>query len=226
VKILSAAESLEEARAAVHTSPTVSNREAMIRLLDAAEVRTSAAAIENIAWNVEDLWQRFRLATVLSDTVPDADYELEARAVLKASMRQIADHFSGQLAEARLQATEARDAAAKAADRYVRHARQAEERAEAALDGLVMQHLDLQMDPNGYYVYLLWGIEEDRPLYVGQSTNIFSRLGSHMNDPVKRARVRRVMVIGCKTERQMDSTELRLIRKYRPELNTAGVPRD
>lgn len=77
VKILSAAESLEEARAAVHTSPTVSNREAMIRLLDAAEVRTSAAAIENIVWNVEDLWQRFRLATVLSDTVPDADYELE-----------------------------------------------------------------------------------------------------------------------------------------------------
>jgi predicted GIY-YIG superfamily endonuclease len=111
-------------------------------------------------------------------------------------------------------------------DTALHRAERAEERAGTALDGLVMQNLDGRIDPGGFYVYLLWGDDETRPLYVGQSTNIFSRLGSHMSDPKKRYRIQTVSVIRCETERQMGTTELRLIRKYRPELNTAGVSRD
>jgi len=225
VKILSAADSLTAARQAVNASSST-DRAAMGRLLDAAVASTSAATIERIAAEVDEAWRHLHLAAIIGGTEPDSDLQSEALAVLKGRMRQTASYFTAQLAEASARAEDARQCAERAMDIAQHRAERAEERAGTALDGLVMQSLDSRIDPSGFYVYLLWGDDETRPLYVGQSANFLSRLGSHMSDPGKRHRIRSVTVIRCQTERQMDTTELRLIRKYRPALNTAGVPRD
>ena len=45
-----------------------------------------------------------------------------------------------------------------------------------------------------------------------------------MRDRTRMHRVRWVTLIRCKDGRQMDKTETRLIGRYRPELNIAGIP--
>jgi excinuclease UvrABC nuclease subunit len=90
----------------------------------------------------------------------------------------------------------------------------------------VTENLSDGFDPRGCFVYLLWEDAADRvPIYVGQSTNILVRLASHMIDPAKKYRVRHITLIRCRDGRRMDDTERRLIQRYRPELNTAGIPR-
>src|SRR5208283_4700464 len=76
-------------------------------------------------------------------------------------------------------------------------------------------------DPEGYFVYILWGADE-RPIYVGQSTNILSRLGSHLGDRTKRRLITKVQLVRCATRHVMDITEDDLIAHYRPQLNIAG----
>jgi GIY-YIG catalytic domain len=102
--------------------------------------------------------------------------------------------------------------------------KRAEDSAEQALAGLVTETLSSRITPHGCYVYLLWGDDETKPIYVGKSTNFLARLGAHMSDPARKHRIRSITLIRCKDGRQMDKTELRLIRRYRPELNTAGIP--
>ena len=76
------------------------------------------------------------------------------------------------------------------------------------------------IDPSGYYVYLLWAVPEDaKPLYVGSSGNILSRLGSHLGSTAKRSQVGWVTLIRCTSEKAMLRREGELIRKYRPEWN-------
>jgi hypothetical protein len=74
----------------------------------------------------------------------------------------------------------------------------------------------------GYFLYILWGDDAKQPVYVGQSTNILSRLSSHMNDTLKRKLTRRIQLLRCKTAAEMVANETRLIRHYRPLLNKAG----
>ena len=121
----------------------------------------------------------------------------------------------------------ARDGEARVADRArrlaIRALQSAEEIAEDALTGLNADSFEGGIDPHGFFVYLLWGDDDHLPLYVGRSQSLFVRLGSHMGDAEKRSRVRKVTLIRCRTYSQMCKTELRLIRRYRPELNTAGL---
>jgi predicted GIY-YIG superfamily endonuclease len=77
-------------------------------------------------------------------------------------------------------------------------------------------------DPHGFYVYLLWGADDETPLYIGQSRNILSRLGSHMANNDRRYAVKSVQVIKCSGEATMKRTEAALIREYNPPLNVAG----
>lgn len=79
-------------------------------------------------------------------------------------------------------------------------------------------------DPHGYYVYLLWGDDDETPLYIGQSRNVLGRLGSHLQDREKRHLVRRVQLIQCSGVATMNRTEAALIREYLPPMNTVGVP--
>jgi predicted GIY-YIG superfamily endonuclease len=78
-------------------------------------------------------------------------------------------------------------------------------------------------DPHGYYVYLLWGENEDRPVYIGQSRNVLGRLGTHMQNPEKRCLVKSVQLIRCSGEATMKRTEAALIREYKPSMNIAGT---
>jgi predicted GIY-YIG superfamily endonuclease len=77
-------------------------------------------------------------------------------------------------------------------------------------------------DPHGCFVYLLWGDDDKTPIYVGQSTNILSRLGSHLGQWDKKTMTRRVQLIRCADRAVMESTEQALIREYQPLLNIAG----
>lgn len=78
-------------------------------------------------------------------------------------------------------------------------------------------------DPRGFFVYELWGEDSSRPLYVGQSSNVLARLGSHLGDAVKRASVRRVSLIRCRDFEQMDRLEARLIAQHQPPWNVIGT---
>ncbi|HET6915952.1 MAG TPA: GIY-YIG nuclease family protein [Acidimicrobiales bacterium] len=98
----------------------------------------------------------------------------------------------------------------------------AEERAERAR--LAVETIGESFDPRGYFVYLLFGEDDARPIYVGQSSNVLSRLGNHMSANDRRGRVTRVGLIRCADDRQMFALERELIEHYRPELNVRLVP--
>ncbi|HYB39177.1 MAG TPA: hypothetical protein VEF72_27945 [Mycobacterium sp.] len=65
--------------------------------------------------------------------------------------------------------------------------------------------------------------DPDTPLYVGESTNILARLGSHAGDRQKRYLIERVQLIRCEDEYTMHATEGRLIGHYRPLFNQQGL---
>lgn len=107
-------------------------------------------------------------------------------------------------------------ASAPAARRKLKAVKAAYERLDAALQSQTI-------DPAGCYVYVLWGADREVPVYVGQSMNICQRIGAHMSDREKRALTRGIELIPCASADLMDSTELRLIREYRPLLNVVGA---
>ena len=81
----------------------------------------------------------------------------------------------------------------------------------------------------GYFVYILWGEDPETPVYVGQSTNILSRISTHLGDKQKRKLTRRIQLLRCRTVDEMDEQEDLLILHYRPLLNKKvgrgfGVP--
>lgn len=78
------------------------------------------------------------------------------------------------------------------------------------------------LSPHGFFVYLLCG-EDGQVMYVGQSTNILSRLGSHMGARWKREGTVEVKLIRCSNNEQMMRLETLLIRQHAPPWNTAGV---
>jgi hypothetical protein len=96
------------------------------------------------------------------------------------------------------------------------------EKAVKGMDG-PLQAFSAQFDPHGLYVYLLWGNDPDRPVYVGQSSNILARLGDHMRDATKRSIVKRVQVVNCEDKAKMDELEASLILAYQPVLNIRGL---
>lgn len=79
----------------------------------------------------------------------------------------------------------------------------------------------------GYFVYALFGAEDAaNPLYIGQSVNPLSRVGIHLADSYKRPEIARVVVRPCSSKEDMDETEVRLIRAYRPPWNVAKLGPD
>lgn len=99
----------------------------------------------------------------------------------------------------------------------------AERQLAEGLAGIATEVIGESFDPHGCFVYLLWGRDDQKPLYVGKSTNVLARLGTHMSTPEKRAKTTRTMLIRCASEQQMDATERRLIAKYQPPMNTQGI---
>jgi hypothetical protein len=81
---------------------------------------------------------------------------------------------------------------------------------------------DAAICPVGFYVYCLWNADGD-VIYVGQSTNIFSRLGQHAKNPQKAAEITRVTLTRCPDQKSMDRIERALIVRMQPKLNIAGL---
>ncbi|MGH2690315.1 MAG: hypothetical protein ACRDKW_16135 [Actinomycetota bacterium] len=90
------------------------------------------------------------------------------------------------------------------------------DRAEVEVDDL---------NPHGFYVYVLWPASDDRPLYIGSSTNVLARVGTHVVNPERRPRITRITLIKCFSAADMSDTEGRLIQFYEPELNLLGPDR-
>lgn len=78
----------------------------------------------------------------------------------------------------------------------------------------------------GFFVYCLWGENRHVPLYVGMSSNVLSRLGTHMQMPNRRNLIERVTLIRCRDERDMRKRERDLIAVLQPPLNIAGIRSD
>lgn len=163
--------------------------------------------------DLADLPHLMKIAWLEALADPDRADQIIADAVAAAKrVTQVASmHLKGSVERA----SRRESAATKATERAARTI-------AVALEGLVIQGDDY-LNPHGFYVYLLWEAEGEVPIYVGKSTNILSRLGQHMTTHDRRHRTKRITVIRCKTDRQMDQTERRLIRHYRPELNIAGI---
>lgn len=88
----------------------------------------------------------------------------------------------------------------------------------------VRRFCDNPREFSGYYVYLLWGTDCTKPVYVGQSRNVLSRIQTHLRDAQKNKHFYRVQLIRCSSLTVMNETELRLIRHFKPLLNKAGIP--
>lgn len=80
-------------------------------------------------------------------------------------------------------------------------------------------------EPSGFFVYILWGDDLERPLYVGQSKNVFQRVGMHLSAEPKASLTRRVEIIRCATARAMFETEITLIERLRPTMNIVNTKR-
>lgn len=80
---------------------------------------------------------------------------------------------------------------------------------------------ELTLDPKGFFVYILWSKTDT--LYVGQSSNVLGRVGSHLAARAKSAHVSRVDLIRCETRDEMMRVEKVLIRRHAPPWNTAHV---
>lgn len=98
---------------------------------------------------------------------------------------------------------------------------------QKAQERITMETLELIGDtgfsPHGFYVYLLYGAD-GQARYVGQSTNIMSRVGSHMGAKWKREETATIKIIKCASESQMMRLEAILIRQILPAWNLAGLP--
>ena len=95
------------------------------------------------------------------------------------------------------------------------------EEAERKAAAIVAAAIDDSFDPAGCFVCILWGDDPETPVYIGKSTNVMGRIGDHMCD--KRDLIRRVQLIRCLDAAVMEETELRLIRRYRPQLDIVGM---
>lgn len=83
--------------------------------------------------------------------------------------------------------------------------------------------LQVAADPHGHFVYCPWGDDPDRPLYVGQSSNLYSRLGTHLSNSTRRWSIKRVSTIRCESRADAFNLEGQLILIHRPEWNIRGL---
>ena len=96
------------------------------------------------------------------------------------------------------------------------------ERVRNCTQALLQNFGQIEMfDPHGFCVYLLWGDDEDRPIYVGQSVNVMGRVGSHMTSD-KGPLTRKVQIVRCSSREQMCELESSLIELYQPPMNIVG----
>jgi uncharacterized protein (DUF2267 family) len=117
---------------------------------------------------------------------------------------------------------EARIAELDAARQHMRddRARRVMERLDALL---IERYQEDGIDLRGWFVYCLFADDPTRPAYVGMSGNVAARLGQHYLNPNRGARITRVSLIRCRDAQHSRETEVRLIDRYQPPWNVAGI---
>lgn len=101
-------------------------------------------------------------------------------------------------------------------DRELRHSRRLFREQLASGQPVFIECLE---PPVGPHVYLLWGADDQTPLYVGQSKTVLGRISNHLQDAEKRKLTKRVQLISCQHALQMCEMEAVLISRLRPPLN-------
>ena len=106
----------------------------------------------------------------------------------------------------------------------IKFAQSAHTTVAATLTGAEVRQLsDGGFDPRGFFVYFLWGSDSARPLYVGKSKNLLTRLGQHMGNPLRAPYVERVTFIKYDSAHEMDDAERVYISGCNPLWNVVGV---
>lgn len=147
----------------------------------------------------------------------DRVLDLLAPAIAEIDSDLAAEHR--RASDAATAARSAVEARARDRDHLLRLLQRAEAATVAAAERPGLTPLD---DPRSCYVYFLWSAQ-DELLYVGMSTNVFRRVGVHLDDPDRRAHIHRVTVLRCEDERTMRRLELAAIRERRPRWNITGM---
>jgi predicted GIY-YIG superfamily endonuclease len=144
---------------------------------------------------------------------------------IPAAGRYMPDLSDGErrVAALSLQIRELIDKVDSLADKLSRISEKPEHFRRSRLRHTVSSRIGDAFDPHGFYVYLLWGDDDETPLYIGQSRNVLGRLGSHMQNKERRHIVKSIQIIKCSGTATMMRTEAALIREYKPPLNTSLV---
>jgi predicted GIY-YIG superfamily endonuclease len=87
---------------------------------------------------------------------------------------------------------------------------------------VLMDSARLNFDAKAHYVYLLCDAKGE-PIYVGRSSNVFGRIGQHMQVRERRAATKAVSLIPCDSVAETKTVEMALIKLYRPPLNVYGL---
>ena len=74
----------------------------------------------------------------------------------------------------------------------------------------------------GFYVYIAWGRDRERPLYVGQSRQLHDRIGTHLRDAPWRKSVLRFEVYAFTTAADALEAESDAIASLHPIHNLTG----
>lgn len=89
----------------------------------------------------------------------------------------------------------------------------AEDMMRARLDR-VIERKSSRLPVAGHFVYILWGDDPRRPLYVGESGHLLQRLGWHYRNHGQD--IRSVQLLECATREDRLALEQDMIWKYRP----------
>ena len=71
-------------------------------------------------------------------------------------------------------------------------------------------------------VYIAWGLDESRPLYVGKSRSLMQRLGSHARSSAWWPYLHRLEVYGYRSDEAALIAEAEAIHELRPAYNQVG----
>lgn len=69
----------------------------------------------------------------------------------------------------------------------------------------------------GHFVYILWGDDKRRPLYVGETGHLLGRLGHHYRNHGEN--IRSVQLLECASQAERVALEQDMIWRYRPVHN-------
>lgn len=81
----------------------------------------------------------------------------------------------------------------------------------------------LEIPTDQAFVYVAWGLDERRPLYVGKTRSLMGRLGQHEQASPWFRYVRRLEVYGFRSELAALEAEAQAIHDLQPAFNRTGI---